>query len=106
MSRAVLWVRLICLLGSLSVLGGCATLMSRFFGPDAPRVYGGVRTTCSWLKSDFSGGGQSSNIGLLLIFDLPASLALDTLLLPLTLWEDAQANARLDGVRECGYSSR
>ncbi len=85
---------LVLLLGlSLVVsLTGCHTLMQAGKFPEAPQVYGGIRT-----MKNSSGGQSHSALGIMGLLadklanaantiDFLPSLAMDTALLPLTIW--------------------
>ena len=85
---------LVLLLGlSLVVsLTGCHTLMQVGKFPEAPQVYGGIRT-----MKNSSGGQSHSALGIMGLLadklanaantiDFLPSLAMDTALLPLTIW--------------------
>ncbi len=66
---------------------GCGTIASRTMpGYDGPWIYSGTVMDVAAVFGGASEGGEGS-IAALLIFDVPFSLVADTLLLPLTIYE-------------------
>jgi uncharacterized protein YceK len=62
---------------ALLALPGCGTIGNLM---DRPQIYGGVRYDCS----EVARGTGPCNPGVLMVFDVPFSLALDTVVLPFT----------------------
>jgi uncharacterized protein YceK len=76
---------LLAILGVSFLLSGCATVFDTC-SSRGPRVYGGTRLTVACVTNDFGRLERSSRkIGMVLLLELPASMALDTALLPLTI---------------------
>jgi uncharacterized protein YceK len=85
-------LRLLPLVLGLALLGGCGTIIDI---SSKQRVYGGVQSDVGFIadpRMPNDKGGSSYwgfwPVGLLCLFDLPLSLGLDTVLLPVTftLW--------------------
>ena len=91
------WLARVALACALLTSAGCGTLITQFDGPlfepgkrafnwdeeEASPIYSGVRL--SW------GGARKSEVYFIFIADLPFSLIADTILLPLTVTQEALA---------------